>query len=173
MINIEEINANAAAFLKRIKRFTTNLSETSVFIILISLIVFLGVLLWGPTTCLRNNLTIKIVNNFLADIGENRRIESAVSTWNIPGNVAQLGTWYTMTSMETAVVFPLITEGIFSPCLAIIDAEGRLSTFVPLTVNADKAMSRVNPGYLNIWMSRIEKNAAVLKNTQEERNRWR
>jgi hypothetical protein len=159
----------AAAFFRRLKRFTSNLSETSVFIIWISLIIFFGVLIWGLTTGMRNDLTIKTVNKFLAGIGESRRIETAVSTWRVPGNITQLGTWYTMSSMETAVIFPLIIEGIFSPCLAIVNNEGKLSTLVPLTVNADRIMPRINPGYLHIWMDRIEKNAAVLNRVQDEK----
>jgi hypothetical protein len=37
-------------------------------------------------------------------------------------------------------------------------------------VNGDRILSRINPGYLRIWMDRIEKNASILKRTQDKRS---
>ncbi|MDR2803209.1 MAG: hypothetical protein LBB22_02835 [Treponema sp.] len=170
-MKIENARLYIALSVKKIKKFFINLSETSILSIWVAILLISAALIWGLTANLRSDITIKIVNQYLIGIGESRRIESAVSTWHIPGNISQLGMWYTMTSKENAIIFPLIMEGIFSPCLAIIDNDGRLSTLVPLTVNADRIMSRVNPGYLRICMDRIEKNAAVLRQIQQERNR--
>ncbi|MDR0383421.1 MAG: hypothetical protein LBH50_05485 [Spirochaetaceae bacterium] len=161
------------AFFDRIKRFAGNLSETSVFAAWFIAITLTGALFWGCSAGLRDSITIRTVNRFLTGIGESRRIESAVSTWNVPGRVTQIGTWYTMTSAELAVIFPLVTDGIFSPYLAIIDSDGRLGTLVPLTANGDKILPRTNPGYLQIWIDRIEKNAAILEQSQDERDRRR
>jgi hypothetical protein len=146
------------------------LSEISVFLIWTAVIVLTAAMMWGFSTGLRDELTIRTVNKFLDSIGESNRIEQVISPWYIPGSVTQLGTWYTMTSKENAVISPLIMNGIFSPCLAIIDGEGRLSTLVPLTVNGDRGLARINPGYLRIWMDRIEKNAVILKRIQGKRN---
>lgn len=165
-----------AAFFKRVKRFVQNLSETSVFTVWFTALALAGVLLWGLTAGARGGVTIKTVNRYLDGIGERRRIESAVPTWHIPGRVTQLGTWYTMTSAERAVIFPLVMEGIFSPCLAIINSDGKLGTLIPLTANGDSILPRVNPGYLQIWTDRIERNAAILEQVQQaqnERNRRR
>jgi hypothetical protein len=81
-----------------------------------------------------------------------------------------MGTWYTMTSKENAVIFPLVTEGIFSPCLAIINRDGKLSTLIPLTINGDGTLPRINPGYLQIWTDRIERNAAILEQAMQVQN---
>jgi hypothetical protein len=170
-MKIENVRLHIELYVKKIKKGVANLSETSIFSIWAAILLISAALIWGLTVNFRNDITIRVVNQYLAGIGESRRIESAVSAWHIPGNVSQLGTWYTMTNKENAIIFPLIMEGIFSPCLAIIDNEGRLGTLVPLTLNADRIMSRVNPGYLRIYMGRIEKNAAVLKQIQQERNR--
>jgi hypothetical protein len=78
-----------------------------------------------------------------------------------------------MTSQENAVLFSFIVDGIFSPCLAIISNDGKLASLVPLTVNADRAVSRMNPGYLRIWIDRIEKNAAILRQVLNEKDRRR
>jgi hypothetical protein len=145
-----------------------NLSETSVFTAWVAALALAGSLLWALTAGARGDITIKTVNRYLDGIGENRRIESALSTWHIPGRVNQLGTWYTMTSSERAVIFPLIMEGIFSPCLAIINSDGKLGTLIPLTANGDSILPRLNPGYLQIWADRIEQNAAVLEQVQNE-----
>jgi hypothetical protein len=145
-----------------------NLSETPVFTVWVAALALAGSLLWGLTVGARGDITIKTVNRYLGSIGENRRIESALSTWRIPGRVTQLGTWYTMTSAEKAVIFPLIMEGIFSPCLAIINSDGKLGTLIPLTANGDSILPRLNPGYLQIWTDRIERNAAVLEQIQNE-----
>jgi hypothetical protein len=167
----EKLNRLYADFLKSIKHFVKNLNKTSVFAIWMAVITLAGALIWGFTAGLRNNITANMVNKILADLGEKRRIEQAVSTWHIPGNIAQFGTWFTMTSNENAVIFPFIVEGIFSPCLAIIDNDGKLGKLLPLTVNADRVISRSNPGYLLILTERIEKNAGVLKLILDEKYR--
>jgi hypothetical protein len=169
-MNTERVFSLIRPFLKKVKHFFTGLSEISVFAIWTAVIVLAAALMWGFSTGLRDELTIRTVNKFLDSIGENRNIEQVISPWHIPGSVTQLGTWYTMTSRETAVISPLIMEGIFSPYLAIIDDEGRLSTLVPLTVNGDRGLARINPGYLRIWIDRIEKNAVILKRIQDRRN---
>ncbi|MDR0409293.1 MAG: hypothetical protein LBH18_02720 [Spirochaetaceae bacterium] len=155
--------------LKSLKHFFSNMSEVSVFSIWAAVIMLAAVLVWGLSTGLRDEITVKTVNKFLSSIGESRSVARTISPWHIPGNITQLGKWYTMTSGESAVICPLITEGIFSPCLAIIDNEGRLSTLIPLTVHGDRILSRVNPGYLRIWIDKIEKNAAVLNIALDKR----
>ncbi|MDR2795108.1 MAG: hypothetical protein LBB47_00175 [Spirochaetaceae bacterium] len=156
-----------------VKNFIKNLSETSIFAIWVAMLMLAGVLVWGLTTGLRNDIMAKTVNKILDESGEERKVVAAISTWHIPGSVTQFGTWYTMTSRENAVLFSIIIEGIFSPYLAIINDDGGLSALIPLTVNADRAVSRMNPGYLNIWIDRIEKNAAILRQVLNEKDRRR
>jgi hypothetical protein len=160
---------------EKIQAFITNfikgLSETSIFTIWMVMLMLTSVLLWGLTTNLRNDIMAKTINKILNETGEKRMVLGAISTWHIPGNVTQFGTWYTMTSQEHAVLFSLIVEGIFSPCLAIINNDGNLGTLIPLTANANKVISGMNPGHLRIWVDRIEKNAAILKQVLNERDR--
>jgi hypothetical protein len=167
----ERLTSLYADLLKNIKHFVKHLNKTSVFAIWMAAITLAGALIWGFTTGLRNNITANMVNKILVDLGEERRIEQAVSTWHIPGNIAQFGTWFTMTNYENAVIFPFIVEGIFSPCLAIIDNNGKLEKLIPLTVNAERGISRSNPGYLLILTERIEKNAGILKQVLDEKYR--
>jgi hypothetical protein len=175
-ISIDGTLSAAAVFCKRIKRSIKNLSETSVFAVWFAALALAGALVWGLTAGARGDATINTVNRYLDGIGESRKIASAVSTWHIPGRVTQLGTWYTMTSAENAVIFPLVMEGIFSPCLAIINSDGKLGTLIPLTANGDSILPRLNPGHLQIWTERIERNAEILEQAQQvqsEKNRWR
>ncbi|MDR2342974.1 MAG: hypothetical protein LBD86_00400 [Spirochaetaceae bacterium] len=156
-----------------VKNFIRRLNETSIFAIWMVMLMLTGILLWGFTIDLRNDIMVKTVNKILDDAGEKRKVVAAISTWHIPGSVTQFGTWYTMTGQENAVIFSIIAEGIFSPCLAIINGDGRLDSLIPLTVNADRLISRINPGYLRVWIDRIEKNAAILKRALNEKDRRR
>jgi hypothetical protein len=166
----EQLSRLYAELLKNTERFIKNLNETSVFAIWMAVFTLASALLWGFTAGLRNDITANMVNKILADSGEERRIAQAVPAWHIPGNITQFGTWFTMTSQENAVIFSYIAEGIFSPCLAIIGKDGKLK-FIPLTVNADRVVSRGNPGYLRALTERIEKNAEILKRILDERYR--
>jgi hypothetical protein len=166
----ERLSRLYADFFKKTKFFIKNLSETSVFAIWMAVFTLASALLWGLTAGLRNDITANMANKILADSGEERRIAQAVPAWHIPGNITQFGIWFTMTSQENAVIFPYIAEGIFSPCLAIIGNDGKLK-LIPLTVNADRVISRGNPGHLRVLTERIEKNAGILKRILDERYR--
>jgi hypothetical protein len=156
-----------------VANFFKRFNEPSIFAIWMAALVLAGALLWGLTGSLRNNIMANTINKVLDETGEERRVVAAISTWHIPGNVTQLGTWYTMTSQENAVLFSFIVDGIFSPCLAIISNDGKLASLIPLTLNADRAVLRMNPGYLRIWIDRIEKNAAILRQVLDEKDRRR
>ncbi|MDR0662721.1 MAG: hypothetical protein LBF80_01390 [Spirochaetaceae bacterium] len=166
----ERLSRLDSDFFKKIKHFIKNLNETSVFAIWLAVLTLVSALIWGFTAGLRNNITADMVNKILAESGEERRIAQSVSMWHVPGNIAQFGTWFTMTSQENAVIFPFIVEGIFSPCLAIIGNDGK-PKLIPLTVNAERVISRGNPGYLRVLTERIEKNAGILKRILDERYR--
>jgi hypothetical protein len=170
-IFFERVNRISSVFLKRVSCFIKSLNENSVFAIWMAVIVLVCALLWGLTAGLRSNITINVVNKILSGEGEERQIEHAISMWHIPGNIAQLGMWFTMTSHENAVIFPFIIDGIFSPCLAIIDNDGKIGKLIPLTVNADRVISRTSPGYLRILVDRIEENAGILKRILDEKYR--
>jgi hypothetical protein len=171
MMNNKKARPTVAISFRKIKLFIKNLNEMSIFAIWFVVMVFAGVLTWGLTAGTRGNVTIETVNRYLDSIGESRQIASAVPTWHIPGRVTQIGTWYNMTSTEKAVIFPLIREGIFSPCLAVINSDGKIGTLIPLTANGDSVLPRLNPGYLQIFTDRIESSAAILEQVENERNR--
>ncbi|MDR3356104.1 MAG: hypothetical protein LBO04_02840 [Spirochaetaceae bacterium] len=167
------ILAFGKTFFKRINIFIKSFNETSIFAIWMAGFMLAGAFLWGLTANLRNDITAKTINRILDETEEERRLVAAISTWHIPGNVTQFGTWYVMTSHENAVLFSFIMEGIFVPCLAIVGNGGDLSALIPLTVNADRAVSRMNPGYLRIWIDRIKRNAGILKQALDEKDRRR
>jgi hypothetical protein len=150
-------------FLKKIKNFFLNLDDKGIFIIWAVGISLAGALLWGLTGSLRETVTIDALNRRLEQMGEERRADSLISGFGNPGTAMQAGMWTTLTNKEKAVIFPLITDGVFSPCLGIVNNEGNLANIIPLSDNAQTILNRSSPGRLKIWVRRIEAAAGQLK----------
>jgi hypothetical protein len=158
-MNILESIKNIA---QKINYFFANMGERGIFALWIAAIILSGTLLWGLTSNLREAITIQAVNRQLAEIGEERRVVSAIDSFALSGRATQTGIWCRLNSNEKAVIFPLIANGIFSPCLGIINSEGNLANIIPLSANAKTAIERINPGFWQLWMRRIETSSALL-----------
>jgi hypothetical protein len=92
----------------------------------------------------------------------------------MPGRASQAGTWYTTNAgnsgSETwAVVFPLMIDGIFSPVLGVISAEGTAEALIPLSNHAAAVFKRLPRSYLQVYIRRIEAGYAVLRNAWEDK----
>jgi hypothetical protein len=149
--------------LQKIRHFFAHMGEGGIFALWVVAIVLSGSLIWGLTNQVRANVTIQAVNRHLAEIGEERRVVSAIDSFALSGRATQAGMWCRLSSNEKAVIFPLITNGIFSPCLGIINSEGNLANIIPLSANAKTAVERINrSGILQSWIRRIETSSALL-----------
>ena len=67
-----------------------------------------------------------------------------------------------MNSRELALVCSLFYGGVFSPCLAIFNAEGKIDSLLPLSRGAAVAMERGARGYIGAQIDHIEKTAALV-----------
>jgi hypothetical protein len=55
-----------------------------------------------------------------------------------------------------AVVFTLIAEGCFFPCVAEINPAGRVEEIIPLGREGEKTFRALSPGSVQIYIQRIE-----------------
>ncbi|MDR1095153.1 MAG: hypothetical protein LBL31_02055 [Spirochaetaceae bacterium] len=117
-----------------------------------SLILFLVFVL---SSGVRTRLMETQVNNVLAQNGYSRSLGAPVTPWLKDGAAMQFGSWWTMRDSESlAVVFPVIRDGIYSPFLGIIAANGTVE-FVPLSRNAEVLYERLMPGTMDVYTRRL------------------
>jgi hypothetical protein len=57
-----------------------------------------------------------------------------------------------------AVVFSFIGGGFFFPCVVVINPEGTVEEFIPLSSHGERIIRQVPPGILQIYTRRIERN---------------
>lgn len=136
-----------------------------------SLMLFLLFLLSGG---LRTRLLETEVNRVLAQNGSSRSLGAPIMPWRMDGAAMQLGSWWTMRESENlAVVFPVVRDGIYTPFLGIIAANGTVE-FVPLSRNAEALYKRLSPGIMDVYSRRLnlaaEKVAQGKTRTQERQN---
>ncbi|GMO31770.1 MAG: hypothetical protein Ta2F_07440 [Termitinemataceae bacterium] len=149
-------------FLEKIKNFFLTMGDGGILAMLCAGIILTGVLLWALTGQPRNNAVIDAVNKCLTERGEVRRVSSLVSTFGLSGKATQMGTWCTLSSGELSVIFPLISGGVFSPCMGIVNNDGTLANIIPLSRNAEIVIQRMQTDMLQIHIKRIEKSAVII-----------
>jgi hypothetical protein len=118
-----------------------------------------GWLLWFFTESPRNLVLSYRINGILAERGETF-ILSGIPVKN--RRRLPLGTEFTLAAGNedpaggSFLVFPLISDGIFLNCGALIDPQGRVERLIPLGIHAEQAFERVPAGILNAYIRRIE-----------------
>jgi hypothetical protein len=76
----------------------------------------------------------------------------------------QAGCWFTLANTAgRAVIFSVFTDGVFTPCAAIIGQSGQVETLVPLSRHAQRMMGRISAGILRVYIQRIEESEALLR----------
>jgi hypothetical protein len=146
--------------------FFTTLNTKGIFMFWLAGLFLVSILLWGPTGGLRTEAEMKTANRILREAGENRRIESAVSGWFLPGKGTQAGNWYLLNSNNIAIIFTIPVDGIFFPFLAIFNVENEIETIYPLSRTAERYVKISNPTILDIWATRITAAAQLLNDVR-------
>ena len=142
-------------------------------------IILIASLCWFLTQSVRSRFLVIAVNRVLEQSGDSRRLDSPVSP--VPPR-SGLGLWFTMgkadnqtlpgrrsstgginddatganTAGTRAYIFVLIAEGTFFPCVAVVNSEGKVEEFIPLTRAGERMIKRFSPGILKIYIRRIE-----------------
>jgi hypothetical protein len=135
------------------------LKDGSIFAAWIAGILLIGGLCWLLSMPLRSHLLMKAVNRVLIRIDDSRRLDAVIPLSELKPGALRLGTWYSMAFSgegNRAVVFTLIAEGYFFPCLAEINQEGRVEDIIPLSRHGEKIFRRLSPGNIQIYIRRIE-----------------
>jgi hypothetical protein len=164
---------------EKVKSFFENLDDTGIVIFWVALILLFSFLFWGTTNNARNQQIIKRVNKVLLETVLREKTEDyyylvePVKTFGIPGRASSLGKWYIVKSnmqistktsdgeMLIGVIFPLINDGVFLPCLAICNSTGSIRKVVPLGESAAVIVNKIPENYKSIFYTRVE-NAAKL-----------
>jgi hypothetical protein len=147
-----------------LKNLSPGLRRTGVFLAWIGGIILLGGLLWFFTQPVRNRALIRSVNRILAASEAPWRLEAALSPWGMPGRASQLGTWVTLDDPEVrGVVFPVISDGLLSSCLAVLSPQGQVEALIPLSGHARRTLDSISPGALGIYVRRVEAGYALIR----------
>jgi len=115
----------------------------------------MGFLCWSLTRPLRTDLLRNSINRAWSQTGESRWLQAPVLPGSLPSRLSRLGTWYT-TEEGRVLVFTIITDGVFLPCAAIVDASGMVEEIMPLGPRGEKTLARVSPGIIALHIRRIQ-----------------
>jgi hypothetical protein len=144
-------------------RLSSGLKDTGFLMGWILGLVLIGGLLWFFTQPLRTRLIIRSVNRVLASSNEPRRLDAAVSSWGLSGRRSQLGSWYTLEKDDgRAVVFPMMSDGIPAPFIAILSPGGTVDVLLPLSLNSARILPRLSRGTIETYIRRIEGSEALI-----------
>jgi hypothetical protein len=134
-------------------------------------LTLVGVLLWAFTQPVRNRALLNSANRVLAAKGEKTRLETPLSSWGMPGRAAQSGTWFTtVNSEEWAVILTVVSDGVFSPFLALVSQDGKAGPLIPLSVHGEAVFQRIPWGQLRIYVRRIETSYTLLRRAREDKH---
>ncbi|MDR2798067.1 MAG: hypothetical protein LBB80_06965, partial [Treponema sp.] len=133
--------------------------ERGIYIGWIAGILLVGGGIWFFTQSLRATLLRQTVNQVLETVQDPRRLEGL-----IPGQISwgrlSWGNWYTLADSEDRVlVFSLMSNGIFIPCMAVISSvTGKVvdDKILPLTNHPEQTLKQIPRGLIKTYIRRIE-----------------
>ncbi|MCL2472099.1 MAG: hypothetical protein FWF26_00325 [Treponema sp.] len=165
---------NAASVLgmkKKNARIPPQLKDAAIFLGWIIGLILIAALIWVFTQPVRNQILLGSVNRVLEESGNSLRLGEPLppdfrSSAN-SGTSASLvfSTWFTVAGNSEqgnslpgakAIVFTLVADGSFFPCLAIVTQEGTVREFIPLSSYGGRIMKTLSSGILKIYTRRIE-----------------
>ncbi|MDR1566811.1 MAG: hypothetical protein LBS48_05975 [Treponema sp.] len=141
--------------------FMPRVKDSALFLGWIAGLVLTGVLCWSLTQQIRANFLMRSVNRVLARIaweGQPLSLGKPLAFRDLPPETTRMGTWFTLEDAEgqKGLVFTIIANGSFLPCLAVVSPEGLVERIVPLNSHSAKLLDRVSSGALGIYIRRIE-----------------
>ncbi|MDR2617535.1 MAG: hypothetical protein LBC62_01580 [Treponema sp.] len=145
--------------------FMPRIKDSAIFTAWIAGLCLAGILCWFLTQEIRANFLMRSVNRALAQIaldGQPLSLGKPLAFRDLPPETTRMGTWYTLEDPEgqKGLVFTIIADGSFLPCLAVVSPEGPVERIVPLNRHSEKLLDRVSPGVLGIYIRRIEGGSA-------------
>jgi hypothetical protein len=135
------------------------LKDASIFMGWIGGLLLIGGLCWFLSMPLRTLRLMKSVNKVFILAGDLRRLDAAIPPSELTREALRIGTWYNVAFSREgnrAVVFTLVAEGRFFPCLAELNREGRVEEIIPLNKEGEKIFKTLSPASVQIYIRRIE-----------------
>jgi hypothetical protein len=130
-------------------------------------ILLMGGLFWSLTDGARSRGLQRVVNRVIADADKNESLRLNGLASGGPGKRIPLGKWYKAGSTEDRVlVFPLISGGAAIPCAAVVRG-GKVERIIPLGVHGEQVFRDLPRGVLQIYIHRIEAEAALREKEQK------
>lgn len=128
-------------------------------------IIIIAAVSWILTQPLRNRFLIDAVNQELEQSGDSRRLAELPPAENT--GYFGMGAWFAVRASgqsagnaalagTKAFVFSFLGEGTFFPCAAVVNGDGSLQEFIPLSRHGKTVLERISPGILKIYTRRIE-----------------
>ncbi len=126
----------------------------------IAALILAGWLLFFFTDTIQNNTLVDSANRVLEQAGDVRRLERRTLGRN------SLGTWHRVVGgaraesgrAGQALIFSIMDNGIFVPCIAFVDVGGEVNLF-PLNSHAREVFPRIPEGVVDVYLKRIAKEA--------------
>jgi hypothetical protein len=132
------------------------LKDTAILFGWIGALLLIGCLCWYFTKPLRIELLRNSVNRVLVRAGDTRRLDAPLAPAAIKPSQGRIGTWFATRDGYTVLVFSLIADGVFLPCAAVVDTQGKLEEIIPLSEGGAKLLDRISPGIMKLYTRRIE-----------------
>jgi len=132
--------------------------DTILFICWVSGLIAIGSLCWFISRPLRADLLLRTINHAWFTSGDARRLEAPIPPNTMKPGLARLGTWYTLRGGNKVLVFTIFSEGIFLPCAAIINLQGKVEEIIPLSIGGNTRLDRIPSGMIRLHIRRIEGN---------------
>jgi hypothetical protein len=119
----------------------------------IAAFLLVGSLLWFFTRPVRTRLLMESVNRVLEQTGREERLSEALT--GLPGRPIFLGTWFALEDSEDqALIFPIMVDGLFLPCMAMVSPAGTVAELIPLNTHSRS----IGRGIIKTYIRRIEGN---------------
>ena len=138
------------------KLLLDRLKDTSIFLGWIAGLLLISGFCWFLSRPLRVNFLMSSINNAFTQSGDTRRLTESVTAGSLSPGLERLGTWYNLNTGNKAIVFTLIADGIFMPCMAVLDSVGKVQEIIPLSSNGSRMLTRISPGIIQLYIRRIE-----------------
>jgi hypothetical protein len=135
------------------------LKVRGLFIGWIAGILMAGGGVWFFTQSMRSTILLQTVNQVLETVQDSRRLEGRIPHTVSWGRIPW-GTWYTLADSEDrALVFSMLNQGIFIPCMAVVSAStGKVvdDKIFPLTSQPEQTLKQIPQGIIKSYIRRIE-----------------
>ena len=139
------------------KQLLDKLKDLSILFAWITALLLISGICWALSKPLRTEILRRSVNNAFAHTGVSQQLGRPLIPGTLNQGIERLGEWYSIDNGRRVLIFSIIAEGIFLPCAAVVNTNGRVEELIPLSSSGEKIFNRISPGLIQLYIRRIEK----------------